>query len=716
MKYRGHEIVTAEQNLFYQEIESLDQSISSLVPNIWVGAEPTFTLRTSEAPEWLSEPLGGEKRRIARTLVAALRERHPGALVLRTLGRQYAGEQQARWSIGIYASRNRQPLWQGPPDPLNEAVEQCDAHRLERFHEALIVNLSALGWQVKGVRVDDELPLRVLFRLDRVAMSGAEAPDQRWLRPSVHQQTIPLTGLIDDLAAEGVFLLCIGLRQTGKDVSCVTIELPAFPDVDLFSSFLQALQAAASGLPALILQGFPPPIDNRVAWTTVTPDPAVIEVNQAPYPSSAEFLEASRELYAIATEGGLSPYRLQYNGTVSDSGGGGQFTLGGATPQSSPFLCVPKLLPRLIRYVIRHPSLSYWFGPDYLGSSSQSPRADEGIRELFRELYLAMAQMEWRETPDPEFIWRSLAPFLTDPSGNSHRADLNIEKLWNPYLPGRGRLGLVEFRAFRMASTPQRAAAISALLRGVVAMLTAKDVTPRLIDWGDTLHDRFALPYYLQQDLLSVFSDLDEANLSFGTALQQELLFDPHHHVWQVTFEGCQLEIQRALEFWPLVGDVASQERDGSRLVDASTIRRQVLLRPTSEQKVRFDGWRLSMEGTQIPLRSERDSADEVRLCGVRTREFEPWAGLHPELQPRMPLHLTLSHPELPEALQLRIHAWQPDALPYAGLPGDLEEARRRREERLTYATIPITSVAELAAPPDMCLTDYTMDLRWLTK
>ncbi len=700
---------------FSQEIVALDSAIASRLPGLWVGAEPTFTLRDSEQPEWLSEPLGDEKEPLAHRLMAHLRKRHPGALVLRTLGRQYPGEELPRWSIGLYESRDGAPLWQGPPDPLNETPAPLELERLLAFMDNLLHGLSTLGWTIHPFKCQDSLPHRLVFRVDEEPLRHSDEEIARWSRESLHQRPIPLSGLVDELAAEGEFLLAIGTCTLASGEECAVLELPDLSDVELFRALLRVLEPAAGLLPALILQGFPPPLDASVAWTTLTPDPAVIEINQAPYPDTRQFLAASRELYAVCESVGLSPYRLQYNGTESDSGGGGQFTLGGESPGKSPFLVNPTLLTRLIRYWIAHPALSYAFAPDYLGGSSQSPRPDEGLRSLFHELRLALHLVERESDPSPEFIWRSLAPFLADASGNTHRSDINIEKLWNPYLAGRGHQGLVEFRAFRMAPTPERAAAMALLLRALAAMLADRDLAPELVDWGDELHQRFALPHYLRRDLLAVMADLEAAGLPLGETLRQTLLDEPARTRWQLGFNGCRLEIERALEFWPLVGgDAEAQESGGSRLVDASTARWQLLLRPDTElQGPDFQAWQLEVEGLRIPLRTEQDETGAVRLGSVRLREFEPWIGLHPGVAPRMPLKLTLRHPDLPQALALRLHAWQPEGLPYAGLPADRAEAARRREERLTHEPVDTASLAPAGELPSAAVNDYGVDLRW---
>lgn len=685
--------------------------MAAIAPPAWIGAEPTFTRRDSESPEWLSEALGGDKEAFARQLAAAWQGQHPGAAVLRTLGRQYRDEARPRWSYGLYTRRDGKAVWAGPPDPLL-ASAPAEKDSLEDFHEAVCRHLMARGRPATCFRAGDELTLRVLFRLDGIQPEARPENEPRLARGSVHTRAIPLGGLADDLAAEGSYLAAIGALPEG--VAC--IELPAFREVADFLACLEAVAGAASeaGLPALVIQGFPPPVDASVAWNTITPDPAVIEVNQAPYPDSASFLAASRQLYAIAERIGLSPCRLQYNGTVSDSGGGGQFTLGGPSPEASPFFTAPALLPRLVRYLNNHPALSYLFAPDYVGSSSQSPRPDEGVRESFNELELALEQLAKCPAPTPDFLWRSLSPFLTDPSGNPHRSELNVEKLWNPFLPGRGCLGLVEFRAFRMSHTPERAAAVAALLRGIAAMLATRNRPTTLVHWGDELHDRFALPFYLLQDLDAVFRDLAGAGLGLGEAVERRLCEDPGRARWRCEFEGVRFEVEKAVEFWPLLGDVASQEGGGSRLVDASTARLQVLLCALGPGAPPVDGWQLRVADHLVPLRHEHGPWGDVRLTGLRFRDFKPRHGLHPGLEAQGPIRFVLSHPEVAIALEAELHGWQPQGLAYAGLPGDLAEAAARRAERLLTRRVAARTLPASIPPPPSALSPFSLDLRWL--
>lgn len=702
---------------FAQAIAAHDAAVDACGRSIWVGAEPTFTLAGSEDREWLSEPLGGDKHRYALRLAAALHQRHPGGVLLRTIGRQYADEERPRWSIGLYGRRDGRSLWDGPADPLAGAAQPTSATQLDTLWLMLEHTFAAVGWSCLRFHLPQAFGRRLLLRPDGAPVE-LDLADPRLKRPSVHADKTPPEGLADPLADDGLMLVSVGGFEIDGDLAVACVELPRLARVGDFFDCLLAVSGASriAGIQHLVFQGFPPPVDRQVAWTTVTPDPAVIEVNQAPHPTIGGFLGASRELFELAAGLGLSPYRCQYNGTVSDSGGGGQFTLGGPAPTSSPFFEQRSLLPRLVCYLNRHPALSYLFAPDYVGSASQSPRADEGTRDAFRELTIALTQLEREPEPAPAFLWASLAPFLADPSGNSHRSELNIEKLWNPHLPGRGCLGLVEFRAFRMPWSAERAAAVAALLRALAAMLCAgapdgsSDRT--LCDWGDQLHDRFALPFFLGEDLRAVFADLDQSGFGLADPIQRLLLTDPYKAHWEVQFGGCRLSIDPAIEFWPLVGDVASQESGGSRTVDSSTARLQLCLRGSAPDGPALDGWRLSAAGVDLPLRAEQGADGPLRLIGIRYRDFPPWRGLHPGIEPLGPLRLTLQHPALDDALTLTLHNWHPQGQAYAGLPDSPSAAAERRAERLVSEPVARASLPAATAPPPAAVSPYAVDLR----
>lgn len=416
-------------------------------------------------------------------------------------------------------------------------------------------------------------------------------------------------------------------------------------------------------------------------WLSVTPDPGVVEVNMAPCATAASFYAQAQGVWAAAAAAGLSPRRARFNGEVADSGGGGQLTLGGSRPDASPFVRYPHLLPALIRYLNNHPSLSYWFASECVGSASQGPRPDEGARERWDELGVTLAWLEQladRGELAPAQLWHALGPLLVDLSGNSHRAELNVEKLWNPHIaahgPRHGKMGVVELRAIKMPERPEMLAALVALLRSIVARLIVDDYREPLTDWHEELHDRFALPIALSRDLRFVLGDLDQHGFGLPAQLRLEL------EDWRAPGISCRLgdailTIRPALEFWPLVGDVASQESATSRLVDASTQRWELSFEGEGPERVAVAGrW------VQLPALGNR-----VRAVGVRNRVFQPSPGFHPGLPSTDPLVIEWAWGGRSQRIEL--WAWKPSGGAYDGLPGDDAEASARRRERISITT-----------------------------
>lgn len=445
-----------------------------------------------------------------------------------------------------------------------------------------------------------------------------------------------------------------------------------------------ALDAVARDAAQLVAaEPAPPPTAAELGadrWLTVTPDPGVVEVNLAPSASAVAFHDQLARVWRAADAAGLSATRFRYNGFAADSGGGGQITLGASRPEASPFVRYPHVLPALVRYVNNHPSLSYWFANECVGSASQGPRPDEGMRELYDELGVTLAHLERgadRGELGPDQLWRALSPLLVDGAGNSHRAELNIEKLWNPHVTAHGtrhgRMGVVELRAIRMPERPGMLAALAVLLRSIVARLAVADYRAPLVDWHDELHDRFALPTALALDLRHVLGDLDEHGLGVPAALRTEL------DAWRDPGIACRLGdatlvLRPALEFWPLVGDVASQERRTARAVDASTERWELALTGGPE--------RVAVAGRWV---APRALGDGVRALGIRRRAYVPAPGLHPGLAALDPLVIEWAHAG--RAMRIELWAWRPAGGAYDGLPVDATDAARRRHERVVIAT-----------------------------
>ncbi len=504
---------------------------------------------------------------------------------------------------------------------------------------------------------------------------------------------------------------CFGVRA-GRD-SLAGAHGAALLDTAAHAIELPEVAGLAAATPEA-----PPALGPGDSWLTVTADPGVVEVNTAPCPDLVTFADHLEDVWLAAGRAGLASTRWRYNGDEVDSGGGGQLPLGGPTAAGSPFFRHPALLPRMIRYFNDHPALSYWFLGECAGSASQAPRADEGVRERWEELRLACGWLEreaFRDRVTPEVLWSTLAPLLVDASGNSHRAELNVEKLWNPHLGERGQLGVVELRAFRMPPTPDGMTAAAALVRAVAARCALAPYDHPMIDWGGALHDRWALPRFLADDLDAVIADLDRHGLPLGPHLTALRRFRDAR-LARVTLGAATLDISRAIEFWPLVGDVASQERATSRLVDASSERLELVARAPGELAAR-----VTIADHAITPRATRiDGAHGARthVLGLRRRQYRPDPGLVPTLPADEPLEVTLAVGD--QAVRVRWYAWRPDGGGYQGLPTSNDEATARRAERLVIepvATDPgVTNPPAPTAAEPTAMTTWTLDVRGLER
>jgi uncharacterized protein (DUF2126 family) len=695
-----------------EAIAAHDKKVAESRVEIWLGAEPTFTDRFSAAAEWRTAALGTDKEERARRFIRQLAATSPGCAVLRTLGRQYPGESTPRWNFGVYSRRDNQPVWPGPPDPIVRTLPAAK-QQLSELRAALRTEL-----QSAGLHVSIEVPnlawgTRLLFAQDAELLRYNWNREMEISRPPVQSQPIPEDGQRDVLAERGIYLVAIGFCDSRfvEDQNCVQVELPEFADVDQWLLFSEVLGRAVNkvGLSNLVLSGYPPPVNDQVAWTTVTPDPGVLEVNMAPCPTVTEFHTEQQRLHAAAESVGLSAFQLFFNGEVVDSGGGQHLTFGGRSSQSSPFFVEPRLLPRLISYLNRHPSLSYWFAVRSVGSCSQQPRPDEVSAESLDGLSVNLDRLNQRPAADPESLWRSLSPFLCDRFGNTHRCEINVEKLWNPYVPGRGCLGLAELRAFRMTRTADDAAAVAALMRTLIAWLAKSDASTEIIDWGSRLHDRFSLPFYLLRDLRQVLAETRTAGFGLDDILTQRVLDDSQLVIGECDLNGTRLSVRQAIDFWPVVGDPSAHDQT-SRIMDSSTSRVEVSLELPESTTDEETSWELMMYGHSVPWVRESEAGRTVLLRGVRYKTFHPLIPISPMVEVLDPLEFHLSSPRGGQSWRVQLFNWRPDRTAYAGLPKDFEDARVRRNERLVVErveSVPVATPIQSSA-----LTKCCVDLR----
>jgi uncharacterized protein (DUF2126 family) len=447
--------------------------------------------------------------------------------------------------------------------------------------------------------------------------------------------------LANELPEQIPLLTPPGMQQSAHSIvrTAVCVEsrrgmphvfMPPVGMVEEYLHLLSAVEATARdlGMPVRI-EGYNPPHDTRLQHFKVTPDPGVIEVNLQPAHSWDELAHNTNTLYDEARQARLGTEKFMLDGRHTGTGGGNHLVLGGATPKDSPFLRRPDLLASLVAYWNNRPSLSYLFSGLFIGPTSQAPRVDEARHESLYELETALEHLRVSELTGPWQIDRSLRDLLVDLTGNTHRAEFCIDKLFSPD-SAAGRLGLVEFRGFEMPPHARMSLAQQLLVRALVAWFWLRPYKQPLVHWGTALHDRFMLPHFVSQDFQEVLDDLSGAGFHFD-----QQWFASHFEfrfplIGQFTQRGIQVELRQAIEPWHVLGE---QPAAGGavRHVDSSVERLQVTIRGMTDPR-----HVLACNGRRVPLHPTGNVGEFV--AGVRFRAWQPPNCLHPTIGVHTPL------------------------------------------------------------------------------
>ncbi|HEY5344879.1 MAG TPA: transglutaminase family protein [Verrucomicrobiae bacterium] len=497
--------------------------------------------------------------------------------------------------------------------------------------------------------------------------------------------------------------LCVQPREGRLHVFMPPVE-KAEDYLDLIAGI--ETSAAETGLP-VVIEGETPPKDPRLNKLAVTPDPGVIEVNMHPSKTWDELVERTTTVYEEARQIKLGTEKFMVDGRHTGTGGGNHIIIGGETPQDSPVLRRPDLLRSLLSYWQNHPSLSWIFSGLFIGPTSQAPRIDEARNDSLYELDVAFKEMDKQigahgHTP-PWMVDRLFRNLLIDSSGNTHRAEFSIDKLFAPE-SSTGRLGLVEMRAFEMPPDARMSLAQHLLLRGLVSKFWREPYKNNLVRWGTDIHDRWMLPHFCETDFREVIGDLNEAGYPF-----QAEWFAPHFEfrfprIGDLEQRDMKIELRTALEPWHVLGE----EPGGGgtvRYVDSSVERLQI-----KASGLAGDRFAITCNGHRVPLHPTGTNGEGV--AGVRYRAWQPPICLQPTIKSHAPLRFDIYDTWNQRSLGgCTYNVAHPGGRSYDTFPVNSYEAESRRLARFFRHG---HQQGKFTPPPETVNSDFpfTLDLR----